>query len=109
MPCGNLCRWIKSEKSLEMPPPFWVRGENVRAVESRTEEKRICKLKSRVVLHRTLGLITKDNRPLVQGRGQGKPQLIVLQLGGAHNMRGYYRPIPPKLPRTTRILRATAL
>jgi hypothetical protein len=62
-----------------------------------------------VVLLRAERLIAKDNRPCVQGTGRAKPQPIVAAARNTHNMSRYYRPIPPELPRTTRILRATAL
>src|SRR6266446_4422959 len=110
MRCGNLCYWIRREKSLARTAANlkdWRRKCSQNRIKDR--RKSTCKLKSRVVLQRDLGLISKDNRPSVQGEGRAKPQPIVVESSGAHNMGGYYRSIPPKLPRTTRIDRTTAL
>src|SRR6266446_2396196 len=110
MRCGNRWRLIRREKSLAGTAANlkdWRRKCSQNRIKNR--RKQIRKLKSRVVLQRDLGLISKDNRPSVQGEGREKPQAIVVESSGTHNMGGYYRSIPPKLPRTTRIDRTTAL
>src|SRR5260370_11887792 len=109
-PCGNLFRWIRREKILANRGELGevhVEKNSKNKIEERT--KKICERKSRVVLYGVLGLISKNNRPSGQEEGQRKVQLIVVRARGPHNTVRYYRAIPPKRPRTTRILRATAL
>src|SRR5882762_5296751 len=109
MPCGKLFCWIRREKvQLRLPSTIWVREKKF-AQQNQARKKWISRANCRVVRYRALGLISKDNRPWVQVGGWRKPQLIVVQFRSIHYLIGYYRSIPPELPRTTRILRATAL
>src|SRR5260370_21077119 len=105
MPCGNLFCWIRRERILANSGELgWVHVENNSKNKIEERRKKICERKSRVVLYGVLGLISKNNRPSVQEEGHSKVQLIVVRARGTHNTVGYYRSIPPKLPRTARLL-----
>jgi hypothetical protein len=62
-----------------------------------------------IVLFGVKRLPTKDNCPAGQAGRSEEAQLIVVIGRLLHKIDGYLRSIPPKLPRTTRIVRTTAL